>query len=440
MESDNNVIRTIRWRELFPWTLIFRSLPVAVSVPVMVLAFIGVVATPVGWKISQWVFVNQEKISASDPAFADFITHAGSPYRGILGSSPGESLVTPIGVRNSGPEIVFVRFVEPFWRMFRQYSGLGPFLYLLLGGVWTMVVWSLIGMAITRIAVIRYTRNESVGLNEAVRFSRDRFASCMTGLVIPLVGVFALCIVTFVAGLFMTFDVGLFVVSLFYFVILALAGVMAVILLGLAFGWPLTIAAISTEGQDSFDAMTRSFAYTFQRPLNYAFYALVAIVFGGLCWLLVARVTEGIENLSYWSTSWGANIGQFDRMENIRDPATIPAVVPVKAVATQAASTTSAAGSGIFRASRSVIGFWTSLLKSVAVAFLYAQFWCLAAAVYLLLRRDVDETELDEVFVSEEQRTYDLPALATPPGTPQVSTPASPGEADTRVHKDDDGN
>jgi len=37
---------------------------------------------------------------------------------------------------------------------------------------------------------------------------------------------------------------------------------------------------------DSFDALSRSYAYVFQRPLHYLFYALVAAVFGALagCW------------------------------------------------------------------------------------------------------------------------------------------------------------
>ena len=34
-------------------------------------------------------------------------------------------------------------------------------------------------------------------------------------------------------------------------------------------------------------AFSRSYSYTFQRPLHYLFYATVAAFFGGFCWLLV---------------------------------------------------------------------------------------------------------------------------------------------------------
>ncbi len=439
MESEHNEIRTIAWRELFPWTLIFRSLPVAVSIPVLLLALIGVLATPVGWKVCQWAMVNPEVIGKSDPLFAEFINEVGSPHVGIFGSTPGKSQGALFGLPVNGPAVVFHRFTEPFGRMFRQFSGLRPFLYLLLGGLWTIVVWSFIGVAITRIAILKYTRNEALDFNDALRFAWGQLPSCATALILPLIGVFLLCLLTFFAGLLMKFDLTLLVVSLFYFVVIALATVMAVILLGLAFGWPLTVAAISTEGQDSFDAMTRSYAYTFQRPLNYAFYALVAIVFGGLCWLVVAQVTGGIENLSYWSTSWGANLGDSDRIKSIRDISTIETNVAASAAASTSGALAAPTTSGLFRTSQSVLGFWIGLFKSVAVAFLYAQFWCMAAAIYLLLRRDVDETELDEVFVSQEQRTFELPPLTSPAGTVASDGRSARGEAETQVHRKDDG-
>jgi hypothetical protein len=255
-------------------------------------------------------------------------------------------------------------------------------------------------------------------------------------LALPLICVFGLCVVTFLAGLLMTFDLGLLVVSIFFFVIMAIAAVMTLILLGLAFGWPLTIAAMGTEGQDSFDAMTRSYAYTFQRPLNYAFYALVAILFGGVCWLVVARVTEGIENLSFWSTSWGANVAT-DRIDVIRDGERARQTV---STISEGNVTAPVAEPGLLKSSRTIIGFWFSVLRSAAVAFLFAQFWCMATAIYLLLRRDVDETELDEVFVEDEQRTYDLPALATAGGPAPTQSAASTAESAPQSSDEDDAN
>ena len=70
---------------------------------------------------------------------------------------------------------------------------------------------------------------------------------------------------------------------------------------------------------------------------------------------------------------------------------------------------------------RKFISFWEGMLKTVAAAFIHGLFWCMATAIYLLLRRVVDETEMDEVYLLDERRTYDLPPLQSDAdGIPQV--------------------
>ena len=67
-----------------------------------------------------------------------------------------------------------------------------------------------------------------------------------------------------------------------------LAGlIMALLLVGLAVGWPLMWATISVEATDPFDALSRSYSYAFHRPIRYLFYVIVAAVLGLLGWYLV---------------------------------------------------------------------------------------------------------------------------------------------------------
>ena len=62
----------------------------------------------------------------------------------------------------------------------------------------------------------------------------------------------------------------------------------------------------------------------------------------------------------------------------------------------------------------------------------------MASAIYLLLRKDVDDTEMDEISVVNQQRTYELPPLKTDEnGIPQVQTPTpkeeeEPGEEEPK--------
>ena len=54
--------------------------------------------------------------------------------------------------------------------------------------------------------------------------------------------------------------------------VLMLGLIMAVVLVGLV-GWPLMNATISTEGSDSFDALSRSYSYVYQVPWHCLWYA-----------------------------------------------------------------------------------------------------------------------------------------------------------------------
>ncbi len=75
--------------------------------------------------------------------------------------------------------------------------------------------------------------------------------------------------------------------------------------------WP----TISAEGTDSFDALSRSYSYTYQRPVHYLFYAAVAGILGMLAWVVVIIFANGVITYSYWAASWGSG-GQ--RIQDIR--------------------------------------------------------------------------------------------------------------------------
>ena len=88
-------------------------------------------------------------------------------------------------------------------------------------------------------------------------------------------------------------NLGLLLGGLLWPLALVAGLLMTLLLLGLLFGWPLMWATISAEGTDSFDALSRSYAYVFQRPLHYLFYIMVAAVIGWLGWLLVRELRRG---------------------------------------------------------------------------------------------------------------------------------------------------
>ncbi|NIO42922.1 MAG: hypothetical protein GTO41_23850, partial [Burkholderiales bacterium] len=76
-------------------------------------------------------------------------------------------LVGPWQERAQSLNTVFVRLVQPAGAIFQFHSSFRHFLYYLIGAAWTIVVWSFIGLAVTRVAALRLTRDERIGIDDA---------------------------------------------------------------------------------------------------------------------------------------------------------------------------------------------------------------------------------------------------------------------------------
>ena len=408
MTEQPVIVQKISWSDLCPWTVIFRTLPIASSVTVLAFALLGIVLTPAGWMLSETLFIHAD--ARTDNNLMQVAEFNRSPYRGVfLSTNDQAKSINVMGLHLSGPEKVFQQLVTPFQQLFSIQMGMWKFCYLLFGCAWSIFVWSFVGLAITRVSLLKLTRNEQTGLDDAFDFALEKWMTAASAVAIPLAAVAVLCIPAFLVGLFMGFDFGVLLAGLLWFVVLAVATAIGLLLLGLMFGWPLMVSSVSCESQNSFDAMTRAYAYTYQRPLHYLFYSLIAILFGGFCWMIVAALTEGVIDLSLWASSWGANIASANRLDVINGV--------TDGVENQDASSMLTAG-------QTMIGLWTALFRTLSAAFLYGLFWCMASAVYLLLRKDVDETEMDEIYIVDEKRTYELPPLKSDEnGIPQVQDP-----------------
>jgi len=59
-----------------------------------------------------------------------------------------------------------------------------------------------------------------------------------------------------------------------------------------------------------------------------------------------------------------------------------------------------------------LIGFWEGCVRLFALGFVYSYFWNASTAIYLLLRRNDDGTELDDIHVDNPTPAYGLPPLA----------------------------
>jgi hypothetical protein len=73
-----------------------------------------------------------------------------------------------------------------------------------------------------------------------------------------------------------------------------------------------------------------------------------------------------------------------------------------------------------------IVTVWLYLFFLMILGFGYSYFWSASTIIYLLMRRKVDDTELDEVYLENEEP--EGPYSAGPTFTPQpAATPAPAG-------------
>lgn len=392
------------WQDCLPWLILFKAVRPAISLRVLLLASIGLVGMVAGWRIC-WnllAYVPDESgvMVLTDPVLGQIGgQHEGTvppwpwedSYRtfgdqGVLASLSGLPYIGPVIGTAAGTA---AELTLPFQVLFSQgltYRGLA---YALLCSSWALVVWGYFGGMITRIASVKLTQDEMVSFKAAGKFARRRWCSYMSAPLLPILGVFALAVPIALLGFFSHLDVGVLVTGILWPLVLLIGLLMTILLLGLLFGWALMWSTISTEGTDSFDAISRAYAYVFQRPFYFLFYALVATLVGALGWVLLHGIIDLVVYCTHWGLSWGLSSARMIELSYGRIE-----------------------GDGVAGWGYGLIQFWQGVLRTFTTAFAVSFLWCGATAVYLLLRRQVDGVELDEVELDEEDG-LGLPALET---------------------------
>jgi hypothetical protein len=71
-----------------------------------------------------------------------------------------------------------------------------------------------------------------------------------------------------------------------------------------------------------------------------------------------------------------------------------------------------------------ITGFWTHVLFLLLVGFAFSFFWCSGTIIYFLLRREVDDTGYEEVYIEDEDEL--IPPMPPPPADGPTTEPPSP--------------
>jgi hypothetical protein len=70
-----------------------------------------------------------------------------------------------------------------------------------------------------------------------------------------------------------------------------------------------------------------------------------------------------------------------------------------------------------------VSGFWMNLIFLLVIGFGYSYFWSSSTIIYLLMRKKVDDAEMDEVYLEEEDQEMSYTPPTPPAGGPSAPAP-----------------
>lgn len=334
-----------------------------------------------------------------------------------------------------------VKFLSPVLFLLQPRIGILNWIYFSLALVWMLATWALFGGAITRIAAVQVARKDKIGLSEAIRFTLARYISFFSAPLLPLLAVLGvtLCLILF-GFLHLIPFVGDIVVDGLGWPLVILAGiVMAVVLVGLV-GWPLMYATISTEGSDSFDAISRSYSYVGQSAWHYLWYSAVALAYGAVLVLFVAFMGSFMVYLGKWGVGQTPFVEKANRdpsylfiyappsyqwrtllLEGGQAPNGQPLVVNGQ-IQPDAVDAYTATFHPWNTAASVMVAAWLWLVFLIMIGFGYSYFWSASTIIYLLMRRNVDDTDMDEVYL-EADESEDV--YSPPPPTATAPAPTS---------------
>ncbi len=419
----------IDWSRRFAFVHLFRTFRLARQPSKVLLAFLGICLTYGAGRIldAAWSDRSSPALSADGntseldyfvtsggkrTATLEWIDSVGDPervlrtgtFRLLLDHARTTANLTVAAVTHADPGGIVAALTTGILGVTWLYS-LHP-LYAMVFTVVGLAIWAVFGGALARAAALHATRDERIGLGEALAFARGKFASFLAAPLLPVIGAALLGFFLWLGGLIGLIPaVGELFVGVFFFLALCIGFALAFVFIGGIAGFALTFPTVAVEGSDAFDAFSRSFSYIYARPWRTAFYALASIAYGALCVAFVklfARIALwSVQLMVGLSMNWGSPY-----VADEGGAAQPPKLHSMWQGPNLTGESTFFGGfdSGVELAHVSwfaqfLIKCWIYAVWAVVAAFAVSMFFSASTLMYLLLRREVDATDLEDVYV-----------------------------------------
>jgi hypothetical protein len=310
---------------------------------------------------------------------------------------------------------------EPFGFLYfalMAVSGLGWFfcqhwLYAIVFVAGALAIWALLGGAMHRMSALQFARDEKLSAAAALKFALGKFLSFYTAPLIPLGIVLVIGLFMIAGGLLMSVPVLDIVMSILMPLAILCGLLVAFLSIGLVGGGSLMYPTIAAESSDSFDAISRSYSYVFAKPWRAGWYMLVALVYGAITYLFVRVFAYLALAVAHGFVGVGV-IGGGQRLSPTADKLDVLWPAP---------SFDNLLPSGPWGEAGAAMTTWESIcaffiwitvagVAAVVVGFLLSFVSSASTVIYFLLRREVDATDLDDIYFEEpaDETTAQQPA------------------------------
>ena len=270
-----------------------------------------------------------------------------------------------------------------------------------------LIIWSVFAAAITRLAALEFARGEKAGLKDSFSFVMKMFWSYFWSPLTPILGVLFFIACNVVGGLLGKIEFAGEIAVAIGFPLAILSGFLIVFLgiVGIV-GFILMFPAISSEGSDAFDAISRAYSYVLSRPLHFLSLLITIIVCGTILTFVAGYGACLVMKTSYFTVG----LGMGDKLNEIRD---------FIAGMSGAGDTITSLNPMSMRIAALLLMLYVVLIKMTVGSIVIAFVGSASTIAYLIMRKDVDDTEMSDVYVEEDEE--DVAADEAAPEEPEES-------------------
>ncbi|MFO0974619.1 MAG: hypothetical protein U1A27_14435 [Phycisphaerae bacterium] len=447
MSEGPSELRRIVWSEVLPLSMLFRGFQLAIDVNKIVLATALIASVYLGGRVLDAVWpgsgaavvgadgVNEAqlfRINRMDRELAlDWIHVVGERkssqhvgvFRLLMSESRGalHELMTATAMLSPGGVIGAVVHMAAIKLWLLALHPVYAFVFVLLVA---LPAWAYFGAAIARMAAVQATRHEPVSIGAALAFAKKKFLGFYLVPLVPLAILLVVALFFRVGGWIGAIPlVGTILVPLLWCIAIVAGIGASLALIGIVLAYPLLYPTMAVESTDGWEAYSKGLSFVAGCPWRTAIYYTASLVYGAICYAFVkfvvrlglflvgAMVGAGM-NIGSASTPTGNVEHKLDAMW--KSPALDFSTPFFGQMADTHLSGASAAG-------KFLIACWTFGLVAVVGGFLVSFYLSASTLCYLLLRRDVDATDFEEVFTDEEMQE---PSSASTPPAAESSTAA----------------